>query len=271
MPVIGKLSKEMGVEMAFSQQRNSRQIDRLSGRINSAAKIRYGYLTMIAAVLSFGLCLLATDYLVHTNSLYVQWLFTFTAALHGFIRTCLLVFLGIVPMWCCRSTAYTKPIISLFFFLLSLVVLGFPMGLIFLYFPNQMIVPAILETIGVTFLFCSIGLLTKKDLTNWGGFLSLALASLAMDSVLNLQFFHLSWFAYSISFGTTVLFLAYLIYDANQAMQNYDEAKRLGGIYFIAILLASSLEILLDMIYLFWNNLVPGDDNDADSGFDSFW
>lgn len=157
------------------------------------------------------------------------------------------------------------------FFLLSLVVLGFPMGLIFLYFPNQMIVPAILETIGVTFLFCSIGLLTKKDLTNWGGFLSLALASLAMDSVLNLQFFHLSWFAYSISFGTTVLFLAYLIYDANQAMQNYDEAKRLGGIYFIAILLASSLEILLDMIYLFWNNLVPGDDNDADSGFDSFW
>lgn len=264
----------MGVEMAFSELRKSRRIDRLSGRIHLYANIRYGYLTMLAAVVSFGGCLVAADYFAHTSPLYVKALFNFTAALHGFVRTCLLIVVTLAPMWYCRSMAYKKPIISLFFYVLSLVVLGFPLGLIFLYVPSKVILFAAAGTIGITFLFCTIGILTKKDLTNWGGFLSMALACLAMDSVLNLQFFHLSWLTYSISFGTTMLFLGYLIYDANQAMHSYDEAKCLGGLYLVSILFANSLDILLDMIYLFWQNIGSGNDDYDDydnDGFDSFW
>jgi FtsH-binding integral membrane protein len=270
----GSIIKKAGVGMDIGQLRKLRKLDRLSGRVNSYAKIRYGYLTMLAAVVSFGACLITVGYFAYTSPLYVKALFNFTAALHGFVRTCLLIVVTIAPMWYCRSMAYKKPIISLIFYVLSLVVLGFPMGLVFLYVPIKTVFFAAAGTIGITFLFCTIGILTKKDLTNWGGFLSMALASLAMDSVLNLQFFHLSWLTYSISFGATMLFLGYLIYDANQAMHSYDEAKRLGGLYLVSILFANSLEILLDMIYLFWQN-IGSDNNDHDdyndNGFDSFW
>jgi FtsH-binding integral membrane protein len=155
-----------------------------------------------------------------------------------------------------------------------LIVLGFPLGVAISVLP-ELIIPVAVQVTVLTLLFCSIGIIFKKDLSSWGSILSFGLVGIISMTFTNWQFLHLTFLNTISYYATVLLFLGYLIYDANMAMNSYTEAKELGGLFFVSILLANSLDILQDIIVLFLEILTSDSDddsdNDSDGGFDSFW
>lgn len=243
------------------------------------AKIIYGYLTVLAATLSFAGMLLLGYYLELHSTWYLNILEIYQAALHGFIRTVLIVIITIVPICMCQHYARVRPLLSMIFFLLSLIVLLPQVGLPVLWF-KELAVTVVLETIMLTFILCTVGIITQKDLSNFNNILSLGLLGLISTTFLNIQFLHIPLLVSLLSYASIFIFLGYLVYDSNTAMNSYTEAKKLSGLFFISILLANSLNILQDIIIIFLESLGSSgdggilediDDNDSSGGFDSFW
>lgn len=236
------------------------------------AKLKYGYLTTLVAALSFTGILILSYVLSQHSTTYLRLLTLYMAGLHGFVRTCLIILVSVIPLWLCQVYAKFNPLKSIFFFGLSLITIGFPVGIPVVRMPT-VVVPVAIQTLALTLLFCLIGIITHKDLSNWGSILSIGLLGLLLSTFLNRQFLHLSLITGLLSYATMLIFLGYLIFDANIAMNSYTEAKKLGGLFLISILLANSLSILQDIIVLFFELLGSGDsDSDDDSGgFDSFW
>ncbi|KRL83439.1 hypothetical protein FC32_GL000693 [Ligilactobacillus apodemi DSM 16634 = JCM 16172] len=162
-----------------------------------------------------------------------------------------------------------RPVRSIVFYFISLFVWGLPLGMIMIAFP-QVIIPAALQVTVLTLIFCSIGMLFKKDLSSWGSILGFGLVSVILATLLSSNFLHLSFVSSLSYYATVVIFLGYLIYDANIAMNLYPEAKKVGGLCLVSILLASSLDILQDIIILFMESILSDNDLDGDD-FDSFW
>ena len=246
-------------------------------RLNTAdpdyfAKLRYGYLTVLVAVLNFIVVLMLSFFLSRHSSVYFKLLMIYMSWLHGFVRTCLIILISVAPLWLCHLYARVKPIKSIFFFGLALITIGFPLGIPVILMPT-VIIPVALQVLALTVLFCSIGIVIQKDLSNWNSILSMSLLGLVLSTFVNLQFLHLPLVTSILSYATMTIFLGYLIFDANEAMNSYAEAKKLGGLFFISILLSNSLDILQDIIVLFFE-LLSSEDSDSDNdsgGFDSFW
>ncbi|GAA2964196.1 hypothetical protein FC48_GL001111 [Ligilactobacillus murinus DSM 20452 = NBRC 14221] len=238
------------------------------------AKLKYGYLTVAVAILSFVAILIVDYFLVQYSDAYFNLLVLYSNALHGFIRTCLIIILSIIPVIVCKASALINPVVSISFYFISLIVLGFPLGVAISVLP-ELIIPVAVQVTVLTLLFCSIGIIFKKDLSSWGSILSFGLVGIISMTFTNWQFLHLTFLNTISYYATVLLFLGYLIYDANMAMNSYTEAKELGGLFFVSLLLANSLDILQDIIVLFLEILTSDSDddsdNDSDGGFDSFW
>ena len=90
----------------------------------------------------------------------------------------------------------------------------------------QVLIPAALQVTVLTLIFCSIGMLFKKDLSSWGSILGFGLVSVILATLLSSNFLRLSFVSSLSYYATVVIFLGYLIYDANIAMNLYHEAKK---------------------------------------------
>ncbi len=66
------------------------------------AKLKYGYLTVAVAILSFVAILIVDYLLVQYSDAYFNLLVLYSNALHGFIRTCLIIILSIIPVIVCK-------------------------------------------------------------------------------------------------------------------------------------------------------------------------
>lgn len=98
------------------------------------AKLRYGYLTVTVAILSF-VGLLVMNYLLLDNALYIKILVIYAKAYRGFIRTILIIIATIIPVVICRRNAVIRPVRSIVFYFISLFVWGLPLGMIMIAFP----------------------------------------------------------------------------------------------------------------------------------------
>ena len=233
--------------------------------------LSYGYLTVIVAVLCFSLYLLGSYYLIRHSELYFQTLKLYLSCLHGFVRTVLIIIISVTPLWLCQLYSKSKPIISILLFFIAVILLGFPLAIPILFVP-ELVIPTAIETIVLTLLFCSIGIFLRKNLSKWQSLLAFSLGGLVITSLLNVQFFHLNLLSSLLTYAGIIIFIGYLIFDANNAMLSYVDAKELGGLFWISILLANSLDIFQDIIVLFFELLSTSDSDSSDSGgFDSFW
>lgn len=234
--------------------------------------LNYGYLTVIVAVICFSLALLANYFLVRNSVLYIQILKIYIACLHGFVRTTLIIIITAIVVCLCKSYSKKRPIISILFFLISLVLLGFSLSIPIVFLPN-LIIPTAIETIVLTLLFCSIGIFTHKDLSQWQSLLTFGLLGMVITTFLNGQFFHIPILATILTYLGIIIMLGYIVFDSNNAMLSYVDAQELGGIFYVSLLLANSLDLFQDIILLFFELLSTDSDSDSSdsSGFDSFW
>lgn len=133
-------------------------------------------------------------------------------------------------------------------FLLYSVLNGLTFSIILPYYSNVFLA---LGMAGITFLVMTVyGLVTKSNLSSIGNFLSVALISLIIATVVNI-FLGSSTLDYIICYVGLLLFIALTAYDTNKLKMIYNNSASMDNASLGKIAIIGALQLYLDFINMF--------------------
>ena len=139
--------------------------------------------------------------------------------------------------------------VLLFLFLLYAAIDGVTLSFIFLLYTSASILTTFLITAGMFFTMSIVGYTTKRDLTNMGSILFMALIGLIIAMVVNM-FMHNEMMDYIISGIAVIVFTGLIVYDTNKLknLASHVDPKSEEG---IKQSIMGALDLYLDFINLF--------------------
>lgn len=218
----------------YSNNPERRQVQDVSA-VNRYLTKMYGF--MLIAVLVSAL----TAYLTMT---------VFRAAVMGMSNTMFWILL-VVPFVLCMGISFKaakNPTLGFILLMLLSIVYGFEFAMIAGYFTGSTIASAFVSAAGIFATMAIFGTITKRDLSNWGSYLSAMTIGFLVAWIVNM-FLHSPAVTYIFSFIGVIIFTAWTAYDANSAKRiymNYGSQVSENG---LAIM--GALNMYLDFINIF--------------------
>lgn len=218
----------------FSNNPERRQIQDVSA-VNSFLTKMYGL--MVLAVLVSA----ATAYITTT----------FFASAIANMSTVLYWIILIVPIFLCLGISFkaaANPGLGFFLLMLLSVVYGFEFAFIASAFTSAQIGGAFISAAAIFATMAIFGTFTKRDLTNWGAYLTAATFGFLIAWIVNF-FLHSTTTTYIFSFIGVIIFTLWVAYDAQSAKRLY--ANYSGEVSDSALAIMGALNLYLDFINIF--------------------
>lgn len=153
--------------------------------------------------------------------------------------------------WLTARAARLSPGAARFWFVVYAALNGVTMSVIFLIYTEASIALTFVATAGLFGAMGIIGYTTRRDLSNWRGYLLMGLVGLIIASLANL-FLASTKLDWILTYGGIVLFLALTIYDTQRIKAQTIEALSAGDKEAIARMGAlGALRLYLDFVNLF--------------------
>lgn len=202
--------------------------------------MRKVYLWMALAMVITGL----TSYYVATSPALLALIYSNQAVLWGLIIAELALVFGITA----AIRKLSLPMATLMFVLYS-VINGATLSFVFLVYTTSSIVSVFFITAATFVAMALFGYFTKKDLTNMGGILFMALIGIVIASIVNI-FIESSGLSMIISYIGVLVFVGLTAYDSQKIKEMMLQAPNAGE-EMQKLALLGSLTLYLDFINLF--------------------